>query len=182
MADLTTTEGRQSFFQAGVFRNLQYWHTSLTEGIHEFETEHMGLAYINLSAACRLKNELVQAEDYGWKAISICRQLGKTVDLGRAYSSLGLTYLAQHKWTEARTHFESACQIWQQLDSHLGKIWCRVFFLKCELAQSNREQAQMYLHQLDVLITQHDPRRREQYWEPIIAPLRQQLSMLPAET
>ncbi|MCB0192222.1 MAG: tetratricopeptide repeat protein [Anaerolineae bacterium] len=134
--------------------------------------------YIGLGVACRLEGDPVQGEHYVRQAETIFRRFRHTIGLAQAQDNLGLVYLDQRKWSEAKQYFMTALQNWTHLKSKLGELRVLTYLVEYELARQDQPQAAVRLRQVEAMLKKQRDREHYRFLQPALNRYRYSVSRL----
>jgi tetratricopeptide (TPR) repeat protein len=120
------------------------------------EEGEIGTIYMNMGVAYRLKSELVQAEVHICQAEAIFRRFSNSLGLALTWINLGLVYIKQNRWKEAKQYLEAALQVCRNLRNEYGEIEALLGMMEYELARKNHKQARAKLKELENFLQSHN--------------------------
>ena len=126
------------------------------------EEAEIGKIYLNMGLALGQKGELAQAEAYLWQAEAIFQRFSNSQDLLLLGINLGILYIEQKRWGEAREYLETALTTCRNLKNEYGEIEAIQGLVEYELAKGNQQQAVEWLSELKRLVRPLDWKIRQQ--------------------
>jgi tetratricopeptide (TPR) repeat protein len=146
------------------------------------EEVEIGKIYKNMSVAYQQNGESVQAEKYAWQAEVIFRRFSNTLDLALTWINLGLIYIDQQKWKEAREYLEAALESCRNLKNEHGQIEALIGLIEYELAQGNKQKATTKLNELERLIQLYNGRTQPHHLQSLLLKYRHSVSIGATKT
>ncbi|MCL4298039.1 MAG: tetratricopeptide repeat protein [Anaerolineae bacterium] len=131
--------------------------------------------YMNMSIAYKLSGRLDIAEQLLWQAEANFRRFANLIGLAQIQENLGLMFLGQRNWAEAKKHLRAALQAWKNLGNEYGKIRTLTHMVEYELAKGNRRRARRQLSELEHLINLSDQKRLAPFCQSLLAKCRRSL-------
>ena len=136
----------------------------------------IGKIYTNMGIAYRLMADLVKAEEYNHLAETIFKQCSNLTGLSKVWHGLGLTYFYQNRYAEAFLNLENSLDVWRKLGIKVEEIEVLIDLGECEFKRGNRQQALVYLEQVEDLIGQDQSNTRYHYLYPRLEKYRRSLT------
>jgi tetratricopeptide (TPR) repeat protein len=137
---------------------------------------NLGIIYLNMGITFLLEGAFTKAEAYSRKAEAIMRRLSASYGLANTLENLGLIYLKQGRWHEARSHLGQALELWQILGNKFGEIHVKIYWAESELLQGHKTLAHRHFAELQQLLAAFDPNKKYYKLHALIDKLRHSLA------
>ncbi|HEX9925127.1 MAG TPA: tetratricopeptide repeat protein [Anaerolineae bacterium] len=140
------------------------------------EESEIGTIYLNMGAAYRINGEPVKAEECAWKAESVFQRFSDPLGLAWVKHNLGLAFLDQGKWQEAKLHLETALQVWRTTTNKYWEIMTLLGLVEFELGLNNLSEAAMQLTEVEYLIIKYSQDVQDGRWRSMLEKYRRSLT------
>lgn len=147
---------------------LEYLTRSLEQAEVTGEAADIGTIYMNIATAYRLKQEPEKAKNYILKAETIFNRFSNLAGLAWMQSTLGLIYLDQGKWSDAKHYLESSLQAWRSLNNINWQIISLTFLVDYDAARKNWSRAKSRLAEIEQLIAKSGEDAHSPAWASLL--------------
>jgi tetratricopeptide (TPR) repeat protein len=139
------------------------------------EEIRIGNIYVNMGIAYRQKGDATTAKECYREAEAIFRRFSHVIGLAEVQDNLGLVYLDQHQWPEARSHLQTGLRMWPSLGHVYNEIQALIYLAEYEVTRKKSQEAERWLDEAESLLDQHNRAKRYQLLDRRINELRHSL-------
>jgi tetratricopeptide (TPR) repeat protein len=139
------------------------------------EEAELGKILANMGTAWRDNGDPTRAESYLSQAEAIFRRDANQHGLAQAWGHLGILYLQQARWSEARPLLQNSKLTFHAVQAIDSEVTALTYLIECELLSAASAQAELYLNEAEHLLTLHDLGQQGDFFVERIGKLRQRL-------
>jgi len=143
-----------SFNYKGEYDKSISYYNRLIEILSELNDSHLSTYLIQMAILYNIKGDHLKALDYIKRALEIHQD---EFDKGVALHFLGETKFLIGIYTEASKSFESASEVWAEIDNQKQNMWTKSWWALSELRLGNLGKVHTMIKQIETMMKNIDP-------------------------